>query len=135
MEKILARVTSILCIPYGYTVTLWCAGAWTVTRYGLPGRSDVLLFAAGAVSAFLILALGGRSRLDPEVPMRVPAIVVLNAFPILAVAIVLGVPQGTLSRGAAFLASSFLGTASYIVSLATLIRLVEGRRHDKSPGR
>ncbi len=27
MENTLARVTSILCIPYGYTVTLWCAGA------------------------------------------------------------------------------------------------------------
>ncbi len=126
MGNALARVTSILCIPYGYTVTLWCAGAWTVTRYGPPGRSDVLLFATGAVAAFLVLALMGRPRLDPEVPMRVPAIVVLNALPILAVAIVLGVPQGAVSRGAAFLASSFLATASYVVSLATLICVLKG---------
>lgn len=127
MQNAIARVTSILAIPYGYTVTLWCAGAWTVTRYGLPGRADVLLFAAGAVAAFLGLAVVGRPRLDLEIPMRVPAILVLNAFPIVAVAIVLGVPQGALSRGGAFLISSFLATASYIVSVATLIRLVEGR--------
>lgn len=127
MENTLARVTSILCIPYGYTVTLWCAGAWTVTRYGPPGRLDVLLFAAGAVAAFLILAVIGQGRLDPEVPMRVPAIVVLNAFPILAVAIVLGVPQGTLSREVAFPANSFLATASYVVILAALIRVLKGR--------
>jgi len=62
MECALARVTSILCIPYGYTVTLWCAGAWTVGRHGLPNRSDVLLFATGAVAAFLVLAAVGRSR-------------------------------------------------------------------------
>ncbi|HSF04236.1 MAG TPA: hypothetical protein VLG10_00450 [Methylomirabilota bacterium] len=131
MEHSLARVTSILCIPYGYTVTLWCAGAWTVTRYGLPGRFDVLLFATGAATAFLILGVVGRPHLDPEVPMRVPAIVVLNALPILAVAIVVGIPPGTVSRGAAFFASSFLATASYIVSVATLIRLVRGRPRTK----
>ena len=27
MTRAIARITSILCIPYGYTVTLWCAGA------------------------------------------------------------------------------------------------------------
>jgi hypothetical protein len=127
MENTLARVTSILCIPYGYTVTLWCAGAWTVTRYGPPGRLDVLLFAAGAVAAFLTLAVMGRGRLDPEVPMRVPAIVVLNAFPILAVVIVLAVPQAALPRAVAFPANSFLATASYVVILAALLRALRGR--------
>jgi hypothetical protein len=127
MERSVARVTSLLCIPYGYTVTLWCAGAWTVTRHGLPGRWDVLLFASGAVAAFLLLAVVGRPRLDREVPMRVPAIVALNAFPLLAVVIMLGLPHGRLPRGVAFLASSFLATAIYVVSLATLIRILEGR--------
>jgi hypothetical protein len=127
MERTLARVTSILCIPYGYTVTLWCAGAWTVTRHGLPSRSEVLLFAAGAVAAFLVLAAVGRPRLDREVPMRVPAIVVLNALPILAVLIVLGVPLDGVSRGVAFFGSSFLATATYVVGVAMFIRFMEDR--------
>jgi hypothetical protein len=127
MERSVARVTSILCIPFGYTVTLWCTGAWTVARHGLPSRAEVLLFATGAVAAFLVLVAVGRARLDREVPMRVPALVVLNAFPILTVAIVLGVPQGGVSRGLAFLGSSFLATGIYIVSLATLVRIVERR--------
>lgn len=127
MERTLARVTSILCIPYGYTVTLWCAGAWTVSRHGLPTRWDVLLFAAGAVGAFLVLAAVGRLRLDREVPMRVPAIVVLNAFPILTVVIVLGVPHGGVPRSVAFLGTSFLATAIYVVNVAMFIRFMEHR--------
>lgn len=127
MGSALGRVTSILCIPYGYTVTLWCAGAWTVTRHGPPGRADVLLFAAGAVAAFVILAVIGRPHVDAEIPMRVPAIVVFNALPILAVVIVLAVPPGAVSRAVAFPASSFLATASYVLSLAALIRVVKGR--------
>jgi len=127
MENSLARVTSILCIPYGYTVTLWCAGAWTVTRYGLPGRSDVFLFASGAVVAFLALAVVGRPHLDTEIPMRVPALVVLNAFPLLAVGIALGVPQGAVSRGVAFLVSSFLATAAYVLSLTALLHMLQRR--------
>jgi hypothetical protein len=132
MERSVARVTSILCIPFGYTVALWCTGVWTVARHGLPSRSDVLLFATGAVAAFLVLAVVGHARLDREVPMRVPAIVVVNAFPILTVLIVLGVPQGGVSRSLAFLGSSFLATGIYIVSLAMLIRIVERRRRGKA---
>jgi hypothetical protein len=127
MDRSVARVTSILCVPFGYTVTLWCTGAWTVTRYGLPTRLDVLLFATGAVGAFLALAAVGRQRLDREVPMRLPAVVVLNAFPIVTVAIVLAVPQGAVPRAVAYLGSSFLATGVYIVSLASLIRVVERR--------
>jgi drug/metabolite transporter (DMT)-like permease len=134
MDRALARVTSVLCIPYGYTVTLCCAGAWTAARQGLPSRADVLLFASGAVVAFLLLATLGRRRLDREVPMRLPAVAVLNAWPIVIVAVVLGVPQAGVSRSLAFLGSSFLATAIYIVAVATWIRLAERRSRPIEPG-
>jgi len=64
--------------------------------------------------------------------MRVPAVVVLNALPILTVVIMLGVPQGDVPRGLAFLGSSFLATGIYIVSVATLIRITERRSRGTS---
>jgi hypothetical protein len=118
-----ARVTSILSIPYGYTVSLWCAGALAIRHLGVPSELDVVLFALGAVAAFLILALLGRQHLDVEVPMRVPVVVVANAVPVVValvmVAGVLTVVRGTLG----FFLSSFLATASYVLGLAAFIRV------------
>jgi len=73
MKSATGRVTSILSIPYGYTVSLWSAGALTVTRAGPPSVLDVMLFVLGTVAAFLLLAGVGHGRLDAEIPMRVPA--------------------------------------------------------------
>lgn len=124
----IGRVTSILSIPYGYTVSLWSAGALTVTRLGSPSALEVLLFAAGAVTAFVALAGVGRAHLDAEVPMRVPSVVVMNLFPILATLVVMAVPSGMLPRSLGYLASSVLATATYILGLAGLIRLSNGLR-------
>ena len=127
----ICRVASILSIPYGYTVTLWCAGAWTVAELGRPSRLDVLLFAAGAVTAFLALAQVGRPHLAAEVPMHVPSVVVANLFPIVAALAGLVVPAEWLDRRVHFLVNGFLATATYIVSVALLIHganVVRSRR-------
>lgn len=127
MDNAVSRVTSILCIPYGYTVSLWCAGALAVRRHGLPSALEVLLFAAGGVTGFLLLAALGRAHLDAEVPMRVPAIVVANAFPLVAVLVVLVFPFGLVGRWVSFFGASFVTTAVYIGSLAIIVRLTRGR--------
>jgi hypothetical protein len=120
---ITARVTSILSIPYGYTVSLWCAGALAVRHLGVPSEIDVVLFALGAVLAFLALALLGRPHLDVEVPMRVPVVVVANAVPVV-VALVMVAGALTVVRGTfGFFLASFLATASYVLGLAVFIKL------------
>ncbi len=128
MNNAICRVTSILSIPYGYTVTLWSAGAMTVTRLGPPSTLDVLLFVLGAVTAFVALAGAGRTHLDAEVPMRVPAVVVMNLFPILAALGVIAFPIGAVSRSVGYFAGSFLATATYVVCLAGLIRVARTLR-------
>lgn len=128
MNNAIGRVTSILSIPYGYTVSLWSAGALTVTRLGPPSALDVFLFVIGAVIAFVALAGIGRAHLDAEVPMRVPSLVVINLFPIVAALAVLMVPTGMLSRSFGYLANGLLATATYILSLAVLIRLTSAWR-------
>lgn len=87
-----------------------------------PGRLDILLFAAGAVTAFLLLALVGRSHLDRQVPMRVRSTAVANAFPFLVAALIAVVPLRNLGKPAAFLTTSFVATAAYIVSVAVVVR-------------
>ncbi|MGD0264037.1 MAG: hypothetical protein ABSD47_03655 [Candidatus Methylomirabilota bacterium] len=121
MNNAIGRVTSILSIPYGYTVSLWAAGALTVHRLGSPSEFDVLLFVIGAVAAFVALAGVGREHLDAEIPMRVPSLVVVNFFPILVALLVVAFPAPMVGRSLGYFANSFLATAAYILSLAALI--------------
>jgi hypothetical protein len=47
---------------YGYTLTVWSAGAVLSYAYGPPSPPEVLAFFAGAVAAFAlvgVLAFGG----------------------------------------------------------------------------
>jgi hypothetical protein len=131
----IGRITSILCIPYGYTVTLWCAGALAVTKFGLPSVPDVVLFALGAVAAFVALAAIGGPHLDAEVPMRVPWVVVINVLPVVVTLILLAVPNELLGRRLGFVASSLVATGAYIVGLAIMIRIAVFRERGAGGGR
>ncbi len=130
MDNAIGRVTSILSIPYGYTVSLWSAGALTYTRQGPPTVLDVMSFVVGAVAAFVALARLGRDHLETEIPMRVPWLVVVNLFPIVAALVVLAFPARIGGRSLSYFAGSFLATAAYILSLACLVRIARalGRR-------
>jgi hypothetical protein len=58
----LRAVVAASAAPYGYTLTLWTAGAVTSHTAGLPSALDALLLLAGAVSGFATVgafAFGG----------------------------------------------------------------------------
>jgi hypothetical protein len=116
------RVTSILAIPYGCTVTLGSAALLAVTRLGTPTELEVLRFVVGAVLGFVLLAGIGRPHLAAEIPMRVPWVVVFNFVPILAALAVLALPSDRLGRGPGYYACSFLATTVYVTCLALLVR-------------
>jgi hypothetical protein len=124
----IGRVTSILCIPYGYTVSLWSAGVLAVTRLGLPSTLEVMLFVVGSVTAFVGLAGVGLDHLEAEVPMRVPSLVVVNLFPVLAVLTVVVFPLALFGRSAGYFLSSFLVTGSYVLCIALMVRAVRAWR-------
>src|SRR4030095_9975506 len=48
----LRAVVAASAAPYGYTLTLWTAGAVTSHAQGLPSALDALLLLAGAVTGF-----------------------------------------------------------------------------------
>jgi len=118
-----ARVTSILAIPYGFTVTLWSAGALAFARLGPPQVSEVFLFVLGACAGFIGLAVVGAVHLAPDAPMRVPAIIVFNAFPIVTAAAVAFLPLTALGRPVGYLAASLLATVAYVLCVAALVRI------------
>src|SRR5512134_2923578 len=124
----IGRATSILAIPYGYTVTLGASALLSVARLGAPSEAEVLFFVVGAVLGFVFLAAIGRPHLADEIPMRVPWLLVFNLFPIVAVLAVVALPVRILGKGPSYLANSFIATTVYVFSLATLI-LAYGRRH------
>jgi hypothetical protein len=125
----IGRVTSILAIPYGYTVTLGAAALLAVARLGAPSEVEVLFFAVGAVLGFILLAALGRPHFAQEIPMRVPWLVVFNFFPIAAAVAVIALPTRLLGKGSSYFASSFLATTVYVLCLAALVR-VRDRLHN-----
>jgi hypothetical protein len=122
----LSRVTSILAIPYGYTVSLGCAALLSVARFGAPAELDVFLFGLGGVAAFVSLAWLGKRHLDPEIPMRVPALVVLNLCPLAAILAILALPASLPGRGLGYFLDAFVVTAAYLLCLALVVRCLSG---------
>jgi hypothetical protein len=58
----LRAVVAASAAPYGYTLTLWTAGAVTSHAEGLPSALDALFLLAGAVTGFAVVggyAFGG----------------------------------------------------------------------------
>jgi len=125
----IGRVTSILAIPYGYTVTLGAAALLAVARLGAPSEAEVLFFALGACLGFVLPATTGCSHLAREIPMRVPWLVIFNFFPIAAALAVIALPTRLLGTGSGYFACSFLATAVYVLCLAVLVR-VRDRLHN-----
>jgi hypothetical protein len=117
------RVTSILAIPYGYTVTLGAAALLAVARLGAPSEVEALCFVVGAVLGFVLLAAVGRPYLAAEIPMRVPWLVVFNLFPIVAALAVIALPAHLLGRNLGYFATSLLATTVYVLCLAVLIQI------------
>ena len=122
LASAVGKVTSILAIPYGYTVTLGAAALLSVTRLGAPAEPEVMSFVAGAVLGFGLLAAFGCSHLADEIPMRVPWLVVFNLFPIVAAIALIALPAHLLGRRLGYFANSFFATTVYVLCLAALMR-------------
>jgi hypothetical protein len=65
LRSSLERTLSATSVPYGYTVTIWVAGAYLIRRQGSDtpglGVAEGVAFAAGALLGFAVLAaLSGR---------------------------------------------------------------------------
>lgn len=132
-SQTLGRVDGLLAAPYGYTVSLWTAGAAASVHFGLPGPGEILSFATGAVGAFLLLGYWGRKHLDREVPGHVPSVIVANGVALIAAVVVSLVCTLLPWPLAGFGASGFTVTLTYGLSLAAFLTFAPQVLHRPQP--
>jgi hypothetical protein len=65
----LGTIVAASAAPYGYTVSLWSAGALLIHFRGMPNVGDVFLFAAGALTGFTAIGLLARRSLEMNDPL------------------------------------------------------------------
>lgn len=123
--RILGGVATNMDVPFGYTLTVWSAGALSIARYGSPTIWNVLEFVGGGVFSYLLIVAisvwhEGRAR-DHR-----PQVALINVS-----AIVSAIPAGiipwlAISADLGFFATAFMTTLAYPFLLA-LFTYVERR--------
>ena len=127
--RALATVVRRTAVPYGYTITIWTAGAVLEHRHGQPDVVQAYLFLLGAVGGFAAVALlawrSAPDRLEPATGelLRTGAINVIALALALGAAALAALTPGT----AAWPVGSFSATAVYL--LVASIELVLAHRH------
>lgn len=120
--QLLRQVVVNLDLPYGYTLSIWAAGAIAAMHFGAPQMLDIFLFVLGALTSYIALALltystGGRS------PSPVRGMALLNALAVIPAVTVSLLPNFIASRELGYFLASSLATLSYALSTAVLLWL------------
>ncbi|WP_251344221.1 hypothetical protein [Haloplanus halophilus] len=115
---------------YGYSLSIWGAGALLIGDLGVPSTAEVFAFAAGAVAGFAALALAAfGSPLDRTDDDR-PSTVVVSMIHVLATLGSLGCAEALLRGGtrlgAPGPAVAFLVAAAVTVAYSLLLLVEEG---------
>jgi SnoaL-like domain len=133
----LRAVVAASAAPYGYTLTLWTAGAVTTHAQGLPSALDALLLLAGAVTGFAAVgafAYGGINgvlapRMRGEIRvwggLHLPSV----GSSILLVSVVTQVMHGYL----VWLLVGFTATSTYLLVVGLQFWLATHRGHVPEP--
>lgn len=114
-----------LVIPQGYTLSI--AGSFAVAdrRFGSPTDLEAWGFIAGAVVAFVVLAVVAHGVLGGSIAaLPVGLRVLINVVPLAVVAIVAGIVQVTASSGIGFPLAGFVGAGGYVLLLSMFLWLV-----------
>jgi hypothetical protein len=123
----LSMVTERAGVSYGYTLTIWSAGALCVRRFGLPGMAEVFAFAGGGTVGYAFLVAGtawARRRGPSGAPgtgTGAPGHLWLNAAALPAVAIAAGLSDLIPSPGPSFFLVPLVATVGYLCVLAVLV--------------
>jgi hypothetical protein len=125
LDSFLVRSLLTLMIPQGYTLSIAGSFAIAVNRYGFPFDLNAWGFVAGAVAAFVALAVLARGSLSGDIaalPMGFRALI--NIVPLVVVLIVAGVVAVISSPAVGFPLSGFVGAGGYVVLLSIFLWLV-----------
>jgi hypothetical protein len=120
-------------LPYGYTVTVWSSGQVLIDLHGTPAIWLVLLYAAGAVTAYGTLKWATKD-IEPSSSQLAasPHVVRAGAVHVAAIAAAIGasVVIGLSPEGLAFPLTGFAVTVVYLGGAS----LELGLRERETPG-
>lgn len=127
----MGTIATATAAPYGYTVSLWSAGAMLTHYHGIPRPGEVFLFIAGALLGYAVVGGAAFGALRDERPLRVgQAHIVTGLLNWLAVGLAVGAVTlvaphtGTL----AWPLGSFIATSLYLVAASVQLALATQRR-------
>jgi hypothetical protein len=122
-------------MPYGYTLTVWSAGAMVIASHGTPSVGDVLLLAGGAIAAYGTLQLLSRRAEEPTKRQlgASPRPIRAGAIHISAIGLAIGAAAlvSLIGAWAAWPLAGFAATATYLLVLAVELALQERERNDE----
>lgn len=124
-ESFLARSLVTLVVPQGYTLSIAGSFAMAVHRYGFPFDINAWSFVAGAVVAFLALAVLARTGLSGSIvalPTGLRALV--NVVPLVVVLAVAGLIALVPVANIGFPLAGLVGAGGYVVLLSAFFWMV-----------
>jgi hypothetical protein len=125
----LARSLVTLTIPQGYSLSIAATFGMASHHFGSPGAAEAWTFAAGAVVAFLLLAVLSSRELSGA-PALLPhgLRVALNIVPFASVLLGAGAVYLQPRQMVGFPLAGFVAAASYVLLVSAFFRLVGGYR-------
>ena len=119
--------------PYGYTLTIWTAGAVTTHEHGVPSAWEALLLMIGAVLGFALAAAiahgGARGTLSSEADHS--TVRIWGGFHILSVGAAIGLATAAaaaLGQPVVWPVVGFVATVAYLLVTAGQFALAERRQ-------
>ena len=112
-------MVSASAAPYGYTITVWSSAALLIHFRHSPAVWQIFLFAAGALAAFALLWLSGRSAIESAEPLEQgPARALAGTLDIFAVGTAVGAAAliAMIPSWVAWPLGSFGATALYLIT-------------------
>jgi hypothetical protein len=121
--------------PYGYTLTVWTSGAVTTHSRGIPTAWEALLFLAGAVCGFgLIAALAyGRPSEVFRASREQEGVRLWGGFHLVSVGLAIGAAAlvtALVKDPVAWLIVGFVATLVYLAVIAGQFTLADARAPD-----
>lgn len=136
-ERYLDAVASVVrraAIPYGYTITIWTAGAVIVHRHGTPNVGDAYLYLLGAVAGFGAVGLLAVRHTAHRFELASSDLLRTGAINVLALSVALGAVSliAMIHGTAVWPLGSFVATALFLL-VASLDLLLAHRDARGSP--
>lgn len=137
LRAALGTVVSATAAPYGYTVTLWSAGALLIHQHGFPHPAEVFLFLTGALLGFALVGSFAHGALRTRAPITVgPGHVMTGVLHWFAT----GVAVGSVALVAevpgwvAWSLGSLVATSVYLLGASLQLAVVTSYRASRSAG-